>query len=412
MNKNIVPLLSKDITFNPINKNDFFIHQTKYGHRIKISNELYDFIQLIDNQKKLNDIVSEYNVKYKSTLTDEFTYDFLYNQLAKFGIIESPNVVVKANLKPSYLKLSFVVINEKATAKLTRYLKFLFLPKLLIGILFFSILTLLTCFYTFKDQIFHTGITQSEWLLFFLLSFIGVTFHEFGHASAAHYYGAKHGGIGGGFYLFIPVYFADVTDIWKLPKKQRIIVNLAGMYFEMVYVVFLIFMGVIFSYHILIVLACVFSIKILNNINPFIRSDGYWILSDAIEKPNLMSHGFIKIKQIFKPKALWKRMDYFLLVYGLISYSFILFFTYYVVIKNPNSVLYFPQNIIQFTQNLFSENAQFSLVELGKLFIPILFFYLIFNSLKIFMPLILQKAQETVARKKITTNPEGRNFLL
>ena len=42
-----------------------------------------------------------------------------------------------------------------------------------------------------------------------------------------------------GFYLFTPVYYADVTDIWRLPSGQRIIVNLAGVYFEFLFCSFL-----------------------------------------------------------------------------------------------------------------------------------------------------------------------------
>jgi putative peptide zinc metalloprotease protein len=400
MNTNIVPLLSKEITFNPINKNDFFIHQTTYDHRIKISSALYDFIQLIDNQKELKNIVSDYNVKYNSTLTYDFAYDFLYAKLAKFGIIESANITIKPNLKPSYLKLSFIVINEKTVSKLTKYLRFLFVPKVLKSIFVLSLVVLIICFYLFNDQILHTSIAKSEWLFFFLLSFVGVTFHEFGHASAAHHYGAKHGGIGGGFYLFMPVYYADVTDIWKLSKKQRIIVNLAGMYFELVYVIFLIFIGFILNLQLLIILACIFSMSILHSLNPFVRSDGYWVLSDAIEKPNMMSHGLLKIKQLFKPKTMWKKMDYFLLGYGLVSYSFILLFVYFVVIKNPDSILYFPQNLKHFVQNLFSTNSQFSLTELGKLFIPLLFFYLIFGLLKSFIPTLNWKKKKTISNRE------------
>ncbi len=112
------------------------------------------------------------------------------------------------------------------------------------------------------------------------------------------------------------------------------------------------------------------------------RSDGYWVLSDAVEKPNLMQHAAKQIKQIFKSKKSWKIINYFLLIYGLISYSFILFFVYFVVIKNPNSILYFPQNLLRFVQNLFASNSQFSLAELGQLFIPMLFFYLVFGLLK------------------------------
>jgi putative peptide zinc metalloprotease protein len=382
MNENIIPRLSKEISIYPLNKNDFFIHQLHYDHRIKISSDLNSFIGIIDGERDLKSLVNEYNENSNLGLTTTFAYDFLYNKLAKFGIIESETIKIKPNEKPSYIKLSFIVINERIVSKLTKYLKFLFVPNVMKSILTIIVLLLFVCFYLFYDQILNTTIAKSEWLLFFFLSFIGVTFHEFGHASAAHYFGAKHGGIGGGFYLFMPVYFADVTDIWKLSKKQRIIVNLAGMYFELVYIVFLISMALLFQYSLIAILACIYSISILHSLNPFARSDGYWVLSDAIEKPNLMQQGFIRVKLIFKISKEWKAIDYFLLFYGLVSYSFILFFVYFVVIKNPNSILFFPQNLASFIERIFEDSSKFSLAELGSLFIPVLFFYLLFGFVK------------------------------
>lgn len=382
MNLNKIPQLSKEISYHSFNKKEFLIHQTQFDHRVKISSELYNFLHLIDNKKSIELLVDEYNEKFNGFLSSEFAYGFLYENLAKYGIILSDEIEIKPNEKPSYLKLNFIVINEKIVSKYTKYLKFLFLPKIMKSLLIVMFIALIASFYLFFNQIFHTNIAKSEWLLLFFLSFIGVTFHEFGHASAAHYFGAKHGGIGGGFYLFMPVYFADVTDIWKLPKSQRIIVNLAGMYFELIYTIFLILLGLIFQNLLIILLACIYSISITHNLNPFARSDGYWVLSDAVEKPNLMQHAAKQIKQIFKSKKSWKIINYFLLIYGLISYSFILFFVYFVVIKNPNSILYFPQNLLRFVQNLFASNSQFSLAELGQLFIPMLFFYLVFGLLK------------------------------
>jgi putative peptide zinc metalloprotease protein len=382
MKKNIVPLLSKEITFHNLNKNEYFIHQLEYDHRIKISTELYNFIKLIDNQKNIKNIVNEYNLKYNSNLTIEFAYNFLYNKLSLYGIIIDKLIKVNSNQKPSYIKLNFIVINEKIVSRFTKHLNFLFKPKILKTIIIFAIFIFSFSFYNYYYQIIYTNITKSEWVFFFIISFIGVTFHEFGHATAAHYYGAKHGGIGGGFYLFMPVYFADVTDIWKLSKKQRIIVNLAGIYFEIIYILLINSIGLIFNFPILIIFGCIILVSSLRNLNPFIRSDGYWVLSDAIDKPNLMAHGLNKIKQIFKSKTKWSKMDYFILFYGFISYFFILIFLYIVLIKNSNSIIYFPQNIYKFIQKLNNENAQFAIVDIGKLLIPIMFFYLIFGLLK------------------------------
>ncbi len=385
MNKNIIPLISKDIIFYPLNSNDYFIHQTMYEHRVKISKHLYNFLLLIDNNSSLETIILEYNIKYNQNLTLEFALDFLYNKLAKYGIILSEEVDVNPNEKPNYLKLSFILINKNKVEKLTKYLKYLFIPRVTFGLFTLILILLSLSFYTLNNQIFHSTLSRHEWLIFFILSFIGVTFHELGHASASAYFGAQHGGIGGGFYIFMPVYFADVTDIWKLSKSERIIVNLAGIYFELIYVIFLILIGFVLNFKLLIVLSCIFSISILHNLNPFIRSDGYWIISDVIEKPNMMAHGLIRIKLLFKSKKTWVFLDYFLLIYGLISYCFILFFIYYVIVKNPNSILYFPTNLKFLITNLFSNGGKFSLTDIGKLLIPLLFFYLLYGFLKVFI---------------------------
>ena len=122
------------------------------------------------------------------------------------------------------------------------------------------------------------------------------------------------------------------------------------------------------------------------NLNLFLRSDGYWILSDITNKPNLLQHSFRKIGDIFRmikgKKVQWTKIDLLLLVYGLISYSFIALFVYYVLFKNPNSILHFPQNLYHFLKSLCNKDATISLVSFGELIVPMLFFYLLFSFLK------------------------------
>lgn len=57
-------------------------------------------------------------------------------------------------------------------------------------------------------------------------------FHELGHASACKFFGVRHGGIGFGLYLNFPVLYTDVTEVWKLKRGERCVVNLAGVYFQ------------------------------------------------------------------------------------------------------------------------------------------------------------------------------------
>ena len=147
------------------------------------------------------------------------------------------------------------------------------------SILFVSFALITTSAINNFDIIISQNFKAYDWLFIFILGFVSVTFHELGHATATSYFGAKHGGIGGGFYLFSPVYFADVSDIWKLKPSQRIVVNLAGIYFELIISSLYILIGFIWGKEILLITGVLIFTKSLLNLNPFLRSDGYWILS-------------------------------------------------------------------------------------------------------------------------------------
>lgn len=223
-------------------------------------------------------------------------------------------------------------------------------------------------------------------LLFSLLIAISKTLHEIGHATSASYFGAKHGGIGGGFYLFTPVYFADVTDIWKLSKTKRIIVNLAGIYFEIIFCCLILIFAIIFKNNLLAVLSTIVVSKTILNLNPFVRSDGYWVVSDLINKPNLFLHSKNKIFELYriiryKKKINWIFIDFFMFIYGVFSFSFIFIFLYYILIKNPNSIIFFPFNIYDFITGIFSKKST-SIIDVGKLIPPLMFYYLLFILLK------------------------------
>src|SRR6202020_2989138 len=71
-------------------------------------------------------------------------------------------------------------------------------------------------------------------LLVFALAVASAGFHELGHAAACRYGGATPGGMGMGMYLVWPASYTDVTDTYRLPKRSRLRVDLAGLYFNAV----------------------------------------------------------------------------------------------------------------------------------------------------------------------------------
>lgn len=118
--------------------------------------------------------------------------------------------------------------------------------------------------------------------------------HEFGHAFTCKNYGGEVHEMGWLFLVFMPFFYCNVTDSWTFPDKaRRIVVTAGGIMTELVFAT----LAAIIWYftespaflHTLcfnIVIACSLS-TILFNANPLLRFDGYYILMDLIEVPNL-----------------------------------------------------------------------------------------------------------------------------
>lgn len=111
--------------------------------------------------------------------------------------------------------------------------------------------------------------------------------HELGHASACRYYGVSHGGIGVGLYLSFPVFYTDVTNTWRLKRKQRLVVNIAGIYFQLIFLLPLITIYLFTGDEILKYFIFTVNINFLVTLNPFFKFDGYWIISDLLGVTNL-----------------------------------------------------------------------------------------------------------------------------
>ncbi len=121
--------------------------------------------------------------------------------------------------------------------------------------------------------------------------------HELAHAIACRRYGGEVREIGIAFVLFAPLAYVDVTSSWRLPSKwSRIHVAVAGIYVELLVAAAA---ALIWQYseskfasHMLTNLIVMASVStILFNANPLMRFDGYFILSDLLEIPNLYAEG-------------------------------------------------------------------------------------------------------------------------
>ncbi|MEJ2229289.1 MAG: peptidase, partial [Alphaproteobacteria bacterium] len=135
-------------------------------------------------------------------------------------------------------------------------------------------------------------------IFYFLCLGIVKTAHEFAHAYVATRYGVRVGTIGIAFLVLFPLPYADVTGAWKLrSRKQRLLISAAGMIAEMMIAALAVFVwafapeGQVKSAAFFMATVSL-ATSLFVNLNPFMRFDGYYILSDALGVPNLQNRAF------------------------------------------------------------------------------------------------------------------------
>src|SRR6266699_2773345 len=128
--------------------------------------------------------------------------------------------------------------------------------------------------------------------------FLVVSAHEFAHGLTCKHFGGEVHELGFVLIYFQPALYCNVSDAWLFPERsKRLWVGFAGPYFEL----FLWALATLawrvtdvdtwINYAALLVMT-LSGIKTLFNLNPFIKLDGYYLLSDYLELPNLRKRSF------------------------------------------------------------------------------------------------------------------------
>lgn len=128
------------------------------------------------------------------------------------------------------------------------------------------------------------------------LTFVKVL-HELGHAFTAKRKGCRVPTMGLAFLVMWPVAYTDVNEVWKLPQRRdRLAVGAAGIVTELVIAAWstlawsLLPDGTLRS--MVFLLATTWISTVLVNASPFMRFDGYFLMSDYLDFPNLHNRAF------------------------------------------------------------------------------------------------------------------------
>jgi len=264
---------------------------TYEGRMFSIGALLFQALDLLKQNLNLDQVANRISTQNDVTINQEQLLDYLNQFVSKIEINEQ-----QENTLNSYVYWKVKLMGEKTINAVTYALAPLFNKY----ILFFLLPISFYITFWFTGVLYYEGIllesrSMGSSLVAILLTYAGLIglafFHEFGHAAASAHYKEPSDSIGFGFYLVFPVFFTDVTSIWNLNRWKRIVVNIGGIYFQLISNILLVGgyyltegqdIQVIFKYFFIANLA-----YIMYSVNPFLRNDGYWVYSDLFGLPNL-----------------------------------------------------------------------------------------------------------------------------
>jgi hypothetical protein len=260
----------------------------------------------------------------------------------------------------SALRFRVTVIPEKLANRVARSLKFLFTP---LGACL-AIVSCITAIFQYssvrglESLSLHSlsrsmhGISALSVVIAIAAIIFASIFHEVGHCTAVAAFGSSVRRIGFGIYWFSPALFSDVSAAWTLTRWQRVAVDCGGIYFQAL------LCGVYAAATLLIdstsiqlglrVAIVANIVAIISALNPIMKCDGYWMISDAMSIPNLRRESERAVRDLVRslmgrrgsqPTAVAGSRR-FLIGYGLLSVLFgaMMFVLFTIVVRQNASV--------------------------------------------------------------------------
>ncbi|MCL4510842.1 MAG: hypothetical protein M1470_07220 [Bacteroidetes bacterium] len=337
------------------------------GDRHFLANKMTaDLIQSLQTAATKEEARKIFCSKQDFTLSAEEFERVIAEKLGRFGLTGDNNVSANQR-RQQYLKLKVRVLSREVAAYIARWFSFLF------GYGVFWPLFAIAILISVVNFVFFTGgeIKAGGIVVSFLLFGLSTAFHEIGHVAACRHFGGKHGGMGFGFYIIWPVAYSELTGIWALRKGQRTVVNLAGIYMQLLYTAALVGGGLGTGLQELNLAATAITLSAVLQLNPFLRMDGYWVLCDLIGQPNLMSKASMAVKDLFlsiyrsavrtavPDQKQGKERSVLILLYGIANMSVGLILMVLIYVNYTESIVRFPEKTLTIIQSIVHSNLIF-----------------------------------------------------
>jgi putative peptide zinc metalloprotease protein len=285
-----------------------YIARRSDGQVVQLAPLLYLIAELADGQRTNEEIAAASSEAIKRGVSADNVRQLVDERLRPLGVVAGADGAEPELQKADpmlALKLRAALVPEGVVNAITRVFKPLFFPPVIVAVVT-GLVAL--CVWLFA----YHGVTQSmrevlysPALLMLMLGLVvlSAAFHECGHATACAYGGARPGAMGAGLYIVWPAFYTDVTDAYRLGKGARLRTDLGGIYFNAIFILLTGATYFVTGYEPLLLIIPFQLLEMMHQLLPFIRLDGYYIVSDLTGVPDM----FARIKPTLKSLLPWRK---------------------------------------------------------------------------------------------------------
>ena len=260
----------------------------------------------LDGETSLDAIRLRAEAKFQAALSPDVLSGFVAS-LARNGLLESePGARARRRRKRGRLaggplNLRFRLFDPELLLNLlVPRIAFLFTPAFVILAAALILAAVGACVYSWDELVQEAASLLSLSALPLVLAaiFFVVSAHEFAHALTCKRFGGRVPEMGFMLMYFQPTFYCDVSDAWLFPEKsKRLWVGFAGPYFELFLwalsaLAWRLTDGGTWIHQAALVVTATSGLKTLLNFNPLLKLDGYYLLSDWLDIPNLRKKSF------------------------------------------------------------------------------------------------------------------------
>ncbi|NQX47563.1 M50 family metallopeptidase [Paenibacillus tritici] len=338
----------QQIEINQIEKESYIVKNRSTGKFVKIGERETDYLKFLTSTEYSNDSAISYtgelNSEQQQYLFDKYTeWGFLSNNTAESSGNQTRRHKFKTMFNSDITTIKLATVNpEKFLNSNIKIIKLLFSPLvMLIGLLIMLTSGWMVFNPEVVDVILEYKLNTSVVILLYILIILTICIHELAHAVTCKYFGGRVEKLGVMLFYFNPAMYCDISDVYLFKHKwKKIAVAFSGIFTQWMLSALAIqcysFLNFFFSYNqpLLLYYALVnFGVGLFNLI-PFVKLDGYWILTYVLNITNLRGKSFnyllsfLKFNPLYRKQYSGKEKAAFL-IYGTLSvvYTILLWFT-------------------------------------------------------------------------------------